>query len=144
MGRWEAKRREVDSRFLSCRGCCEGPDAGSAEPLERVRNDKSGYGVRWFLVRWVLGLGWARIPQRVRLDAFLGKHLDVVVAQARYQGARRGVEALNATIKTLLRRARGIGDTTRLPLPFTWATARPNRSARDLERFVAFGLLRRG
>jgi hypothetical protein len=46
------------------------------------------------------------------------------------------VESLNATIKAVLRRARGMRDEAMLVLKLKWATARPIRSSRDLARFL--------
>ena len=53
------------------------------------------------------------------------------------QAVRFGVvESLNTTIKSIIRRARGIRDEALLLLKLKWATARPIRSARDLLSFL--------
>lgn len=49
---------------------------------------------------------------------------------------RRVVEAINTTIKAVLRRARGMRDEEMLLLKLKWATAHPIRSARDLALFL--------
>ena len=46
------------------------------------------------------------------------------------------VESINTTIKTVLRRARGMPDEEMLLLKLKWATAHPIRLARDLARFL--------
>jgi transposase len=110
------------------------------EQLDRLWIYKSEYGVRSFLARWILALRWQRLPQMRTLAAFLVKHIDGIVAYTRYSVRFGLVESINTMIKSVLRRARGMRDTTMLLLKLKWTTAHPIRSANDLKRFLEFGV----
>jgi transposase len=110
------------------------------EQLDRLWTYKTERGVRRFLARWVLALRWQRLPQMVKLAAFLVKHLHGIVAYTRHRVRFGVVESLNTIIKSLLRRARGMRDKNMLLLKLKWVTARPIRSAKDLQRFIELGL----
>lgn len=110
------------------------------EQLDRLWTYKSEYGVRNFLARWVLALRWQRLPQMVKLAAFLVKHIGGIVAYTRHRVRFGLVESINNTIKSVVRRARGMRDAAMLLLKLKWTTAHPIRSARDLKRFLEFGM----
>ncbi len=57
------------------------------------------------------------------------EHFEVAIGE-------RQVESVNATIKGVIRRARGMRDERFLLLKLKWAKARPVRSARDYARFL--------
>jgi hypothetical protein len=70
-----------------------------------------------------------------RLGAFLVKYLDGIAAYC-FHPVRFGVvESLNTTIKSVIRRARGMRDEAMLLLKLKWRR-RIRFSARDLTRFL--------
>ncbi len=85
-----------------------------------------GRGKRWLLLRrWKSVRG----SKRRELEQLFAAYCDHAV--------RFGVvEAVNTTIKGVLRRARGMRDEAFLVLKLKWATARPIRTARDYARFL--------
>jgi transposase len=106
------------------------------EQLDRLWTYKTRTGVLNFLNGWCEALRWQRLPEMERLGEFLFKHLDGIAAYCDHQVRFGVVEAINTTIKAVLRRARGMRDETMLVLKLKWATARPIRSARDVMRFL--------
>lgn len=106
------------------------------EQLDRLWTYQTPTGVLNFLNGWCDALRWQRLPEMERLGAFLFTHVDGIIAYC-YHRVRFGVvEAINTTIKAVLRRARGMRDEAMLLLKLKWATAHPVRSARDLARFL--------
>jgi transposase len=71
-----------------------------------------------------------------KLGDTLVNHFDGIAAYCDHPVHFGVVEALNTTIKGVLRRARGTRDETMLLLKLKWATARPIRSSRDLAGFL--------
>jgi transposase len=71
-----------------------------------------------------------------RLGHFLFKHIEGIPAFCNHHVRFGVVESINATIKVVLRPARGIKNEEMLLLKLKRATAHPIRSARDLTRFL--------
>jgi hypothetical protein len=92
-------------------------------------------GVLDFLIAWLQALRWQRLPEMERLGDFPLTHIDGIAAYCDHDVRFGVVESLNTTIKTVLRRARGMRDEGMLLLKLKWATAHPIRSARDVMRF---------
>jgi hypothetical protein len=89
-----------------------------------------------FVEGWVKALRWQRLPEMERLGDFLFRHLEGIAAYCDHPVRFGVVEAVNTTIKAVLRRARGMRDEAMLLLKLKWATAHPIRTARDLLRFL--------
>jgi transposase len=106
------------------------------EQLDRLWTYKTRPGVLRFLNGWCDALRWQRLPEMDRLGEFLFKHLEGIAAYCDHQVRFGVVESINTTIKAVLRRARGMRDEVMLVLKLKWATARPIRSARDVQRFL--------
>ena len=106
------------------------------EQLDRLWTYKTRTGVLNFLDGWCDALRWQRLPEMERLGEFLFKHLEGIDAYCGHHVRFGVVESINTTIKTVLRRARGLRDEAMLVLKLKWATARPIRSARDVMRFL--------
>ena len=71
-----------------------------------------------------------------KLGDTLVNHYDGIAAYCDHRLRFGVVEALNTTIKAVLRRARGMRDDAMLVLKLRWATARPIRSACDVAQFL--------
>ena len=108
------------------------------EELDHLWTYKTRNGVAEFLLGWLKALRWQRLPEMEKLADTLVKHFDGIAAYCDHHVRFGVVESLNATIKGVIRRARGMRDETMLLLKLKWATARPIRSARDLTRFLEF------
>ncbi len=106
------------------------------EQLDRLWTYKTREGVLNFVMVWFKALRWQRLPEMERLGDFLLKHINGIVAYCDHAVRFGVVEAINTTIKAVLRRARGMRDEEMLLLKLKWATAHPIRSARDLVRFL--------
>jgi transposase len=107
------------------------------EELDRLWTYKARWGVERFLRGWFQALRWQRLPEMRKLGDFLVRHLDGIAAYCDHPVPFGVVESLNTTIKTILRRARGMRDEEMLLLKLKWATAHPIRSSRDIARFLA-------
>jgi len=101
------------------------------------RTYKTRPGVLNFLMGWFKALRWQRLPEMEQLGDFLLKHIDGIAAYCDHLVRFGVVEAINTTIKAVLRRARGMRDEEMLLLKLKWATVHPIRSARDLAAFLA-------
>lgn len=127
--RWKtvrgSKRRELEELFTANRRLYV-----LREHLDHLWDYKTPRGVTNFLLGWLKALRWQRLPEMERLGAFLGKHLDGLVAYCDHPVRFGVVESLNTTIKAVIRRARGMRDEALLVLKLKWATAHhPIRSA---------------
>jgi transposase len=81
-------------------------------------------------------LRWQRLLEMEELGDTLVNHFDGIAADCDHPVRFGAVESLNATIKGILRRARGMRDEPMLVLKLKWASARPIRSSRDLARLL--------
>lgn len=106
------------------------------EQLDRLWTYKTRPGVLDFLLGWIKALRWQRLPEMERLGDFLLTHIDGIAAYCDHAVRFGVVESVNATIKGVIRRARGMRDEAFLILKLKWATARPIRNARDYARFI--------
>lgn len=106
------------------------------EQLDRLWTYKTRTGVLNFLLGWIKALRWQRLPEMERLGDFLLIHIDGIAAYCDHAVRFGVVESVNATIKGVIRRARGMRDEAFLVLKLKWATARPIRNARDYARFI--------
>lgn len=106
------------------------------EQLDRLWTYGTRPGVLNFLLGWLQALRWQRLPEMHRLGDFLFRHLEGIAAYCDHPVRFGVVEAINTTIKAVLRRARGMRDERMLLLKLKWITAHPIRSARDLARFL--------
>jgi transposase len=106
------------------------------EQLDRLWTYKTRPGVLNFLLGWMKALRWQRLPELERLGDFLLTHIDGIAAYCDHRVRFGVVESVNATIKGVLRRARGMRDEAFLVLKLKWATARPIRNARDYAAFI--------
>ena len=106
------------------------------EQLDRLWTHETRPGVLNFVMGWFKALRWQRLPEMERLGDFLLRHINGIVACCDHAVRFGGVEAINTTIKAVLRRARGMRDEEMLLLKLKWATAHPIRFARDLVRFL--------
>jgi hypothetical protein len=80
-----------------------------------------------------------RSPSRYDKEEIFGLRARPACRQRRHidHAVRFGVvESVNATIKGVIRRPRGMRDENFLLLKLKWATARPIGSARDYARFL--------
>jgi transposase len=106
------------------------------EELDHLWTYKTRDGVANFLWGWLEALRWQRLPEMEQLADTLVKHFEGIAAYCDHRVRFGVVESLNTTIKGVIRRGRGMRDNTMLLLKLKWATARPLRSARDLQRFL--------
>jgi len=81
-------------------------------------------------------LRWQCLPELERLGDFVFTHIDGGAAYCDHVVRFGVVESVNATIKGVLRRARGMRDEPFLVLKLKWATSRPIRNARDCAAFI--------
>jgi transposase len=103
------------------------------EQLDRLWTYKTRTGVLNFLNGWCDALRWQRLPEMERLGEFLFKHFDGIAAYGDHQVRFGVVEAINTTIKAVLRRARGMRDEAILLLKLKWAahSGQRDRSVRS-------------
>jgi transposase len=106
------------------------------EQLDRLWTYKTRPGVLNFLLGWIKALRWQRLPEMERLGDFLLTHIDGIAAYCDHVVRFGVVESVNATIKGVIRRARGMRNEPFLVLKLKWATARPIRNARDYAAFI--------
>ena len=136
--RWKtvrgSKRRERETLFAANRRLFKAYVL--REQLDRLWTYKTRPGVLNFLLGWIRALRWQRLPEMDRLGDSLFRHIEGLAAYCDHPVRFGVVEALNTTIKAVLRRARGMRNDAILLLKLKWATARPIRSARDLVRFL--------
>lgn len=129
-----SKRRELQKLFAANRRLFKAYVL--REQLDRLWSYKTRTGVLNFLLSWFKALRWQRLPEMERLGDFLLTHIDGIAAFCDHAVRFGVVESVNATIKGVIRRARGMRDEDFLLLKLKWATARPIRSARDYARFL--------
>lgn len=106
------------------------------EELDHLWTYKTVRGVTDFFVGWLRSLRWQRLPEMAKLGTFLLRHIRGIFAYCEHHVRFGVVESVNTTIKSVLRRARGMRDEHMLLLKLKWATAHPIRSAKDLRRFL--------
>ncbi|MGD0308453.1 MAG: transposase [Acidobacteriota bacterium] len=107
------------------------------EQLDRLWTYKKRTGVLNFLLGGFKALRWQRLPEMEHLGDFLLTHINGIAAYCDHAVRFGVVESVNATIKGVIRRARGMRDESFLLLKLKRATARPIRSARDYMRFLS-------
>jgi transposase len=129
-----SKRRELQELFAANRRLFKAYVL--REQLDRLWMYKTRAGVLNFLLGWMRALRWQRLPEMERLGDFLLTHIDGIAAYCDHAVRFGVVESVNAIIKGVLRRARGMRDEPFLVLKLKWATARPIRNARDYARFI--------
>ena len=81
-------------------------------------------------------LRWQRLPEMERLGDFCSRTLVASPRTATTSWRFGVVESVHATIKGVIRRARGTPNEPFLVLKLKWATARPIRNARDYAAFI--------
>jgi len=129
-----SKRRELRELFAANRRLFRAYVL--REQLDRLWTYKTRPRVLNFLLAWFKALRWQRLPEMERLGDFLLTHINGIAAYCDHAVRFGVVESVNATIKGVIRRARGMRDESFLLLKLKWATARPIRSARDYARFL--------
>ena len=129
-----AKRRELRELFAANRRLFKAYVL--REQLDRLWTYKTRPGVLNFLLGWLKALRWQQLPEMERLGDFLLTHIDGIAAYCDHAVRFGVVESVNAIIKGVLRRARGMRDEAFLVLKLKWATARPIRNARDYARLI--------
>jgi transposase len=129
-----SKRRELRELFAANRRLFRAYVL--REQLDRLWTYKTRPGVLNFLLAWFKALRWQRLPEMERLGDFLLTHINGIAAYCDHAVRFGVVESVNATIKGVIRRARGMRDESFLLLKLKWATARPIRSARDYAWFL--------
>ena len=136
--RWKtvrgSKRRELEQLFAANRRLFKAYVL--REQLDRLWRYTTRERVAGFLFGWLKALRWQRLPEMEKLGDLLVGHFDGIAAYCDHAVRFGVVEAVNTTIKAVLRRARGMRDEAFLVLKLKWATARPIRSARDYARFL--------
>jgi len=130
-----SKRRELQELFAANRRLFRAYVL--REQLDRLWTYKKRTGVLNFLMGWFKALRWQRLPEMEGLGDFLLTHINGIAAYCDHAVRFGVVESVNATIKGVIRRARGMRDEQFLLLKLKWATARPIRSARDYRRFLS-------
>lgn len=136
--RWKtvrgSKRRELEQLFGANRRLFKAYVL--REQLDRLWTYRARDGVARFLFGWLKALRWQRLPEMEKLGDLLVRHFDGIAAYCEHPVRFGVVEAINTTIKAVLRRARGMRDEGFLVLKLKWATARPLRSAHDYAKFL--------
>ena len=122
---------EVTAGRSAERGCligaCSKPMCCAS--LDHLWTYQTRDGVADFLWGWLEALRWQRLPEVEKLGDTLVKHIDGIAAYCEDPVRFGVVESLNATIKAVLRSARGMRDDAMLLLKLEWATAHPIRAA---------------
>lgn len=134
-----SKRRELETLFAANRRLFKAYVL--REQLDRLWTYKTREGVLHFLMGWFRALRWQRLPEMERLGDFLLTHINGIAAYCDHRVRFGVVESINATIKGVIRRARGMRDEGFLLLKLKWATARPIHNSRDYLRFVTGEML---
>ncbi len=136
--RWKtvrgSKRRELEQLFAANRRLFKAYVL--REQLDRLWTYTTRERVAGFLFGWLKALRWQRLPEMEKLGDVLVGHFDGIAASCDHPVRFGVVEAVNTTIKAVLRRARGMRDEAFLVLKLKWATARPIRTVRDYARFL--------
>jgi transposase len=107
------------------------------EHMDRLWAYRTREGVARFLLGWLKALRWQRLPEMEKLGDLLVRHFDGIAAYCDHPVRFGVVESIKATIKGVIRRARGMRAEAFLLLKLKWATARPIRSARDYAGFIS-------
>ena len=95
------------------------------EDLSRLWEFASPEAARRFFHNWVQNIRWQRIPAFWKLAQTLRVHLEGIVNFCQ-ENVRFGVvEAINTTVKSVMRRGRGYRDHEYLKLKLMWITANP-------------------
>jgi len=130
-----SKRRELQELFAANRRLFKAYVL--REHMDRLWTYRTREGVAGFLLGWLKALRWQRLPEMEKLGDLLVRHFDGIAAYCDHPVRFGVVESINATIKGVIRRARGMRDEAFLLLKLKWATARPIRSARDYAGFMS-------
>ena len=130
-----SKRRELQELFAANRRLFKAYIL--REQLDRLWTYRTREGVAGFLFGWLKALRWQRLPEMEKLGDLLVRHFDGIAAYCDYTVRFGVVESINATIKGVIRRARGMRDEAFLLPKLKWATARPIRSARNYAEFMS-------
>jgi transposase len=130
-----SKRRELQKLFAANRRLFKAYVL--REQLDRLWTYRTREGVAGFLFGWLKALRWQRLPEMEKLGDLLVRHFDGIAAYCDHTVRFGVVESINATIKGVIRRARGMRDEAFLLLKLKWATARPIRSARNYAEFMS-------
>ncbi len=80
------------------------------EQLEQLWTYTYEGAARRFVTTWIRALRWQRLPAFQQLAQLLTRHLEGILASCHEQVPFGVVEAINGTIRTVLRRGRGYRD----------------------------------
>jgi len=93
------------------------------EQIEHLWTYSYEGAVRRFLANWILSIRWQRLPAFHKLAATLVRHLDGILAYCHHKVPFGLVEAINANIRSMIRRGRGYRDHDYLILKVRKSTA---------------------
>jgi len=93
------------------------------EQIERLWSYTYEGAARRFFDDWVRSLRWQRLPAFQKLVGTLQRHLDGILAYCHHKVPFGVVEAINANIRSMIRRGRGYRDHEYLILKVQKATA---------------------
>jgi len=94
------------------------------EDIERLWSYTYEGAARKFFTDWVRSLRWQRLPAFQKLAATLMRHLEGILNYCRHKVPFGVVEAINANIRSMIRRGRGYRDHEYLILKVQKSTAR--------------------
>jgi transposase len=94
------------------------------EQIERLWSYTYEGAARTFFTDWVRSLRWQRLPAFKKLAATLTRHLEGILNYCRHKVPFGVVEAINANIRSVIRRGRGYRDHEYLILKVQRSTAR--------------------
>lgn len=106
-----SKRRELQELFAANRRLFKA--SVLREQLDRLWTYQTRPGALNFLLGWLKALRWQRLPEMERLRDFLLTHLEGIAAYCDHRVRFGVVEAVNTTIKAVIRRARRMRDGNR-------------------------------
>ena len=93
------------------------------EQIERLWSYTYKGAARRFFDDWVRSLRWQRLPAFKKLAATLQRHLEGILSYCRHKVPFGVVEAINANIRSMIRRGRGYRDHKYLILKVQKSTA---------------------
>jgi transposase len=94
------------------------------EQIERLWGYTYEGAAQRFFTDWVRSLRWQRMPAFQKLAALLTRHLEGILNYCRHKVPFGVVEAINANIRSMIRRGRGYRDHEYLILKVQKSTAR--------------------
>jgi transposase len=94
------------------------------EQIERLWDYTYEGAARRFFHNWVRSLRWQRLPAFKKLAATLERHLEGILSYCHHKIPFGVVEAINANIRSMIRRGRGYRDHDYLILKVQKSTAR--------------------